>query len=165
MVDALIAATEVERPELIDHAIRMLTGGEHDADGVPRFLTGADAAREIAKLHGMSERNARRVVARARELIAKEFAADLPSRSTALVAMQLGVLSEARRDRDWPSCNGAIRNLCTIYGVGGKVQIQPGGGLGALIDAIRATPGERDAEIARLEAKEREGADVAERPA
>lgn len=113
MVDGLTevgGGEAVERPELIDYAIRLLTGAEHDADGVPRFLTGADAAREIAKRHAMSERNARRVVARARQLIANEFAADLPSRSSALVALQLGVLREAHHDRDWASCNGAIRN-------------------------------------------------------
>lgn len=155
-----------ERVELVDYAIRLLTGGGCDERAAPRFLTGADAARAIAARCAMSERNARRVVARARELISAELAADLPSRAATLASLQLDVLREARRDRDWPSCNGAIRNLITIYGLGGPVRLQRSTSEAseALVAAIRMTPGERDAEIRRLEACDHERARGSFRP-
>ena len=42
-------------------------------------------------------------------------------------------------------------------GIEAKVAVK-GDGMSALLDALKVTPGERDAEIAALEAKEREGA-------
>ena len=147
-----------DRPEMVDHAIRLLTGGECDENGTPRYLTGGDAMRELAKRHGMSERNARRFVDRARGLIAEEFAADLPSRASVLATYSLDVLRGAKEDHDWSGCNGAIRNLLTIYGIDAKTINVKGGGVDALLEAIKTPPGARDAEIAALEAKEREGA-------
>jgi hypothetical protein len=149
-----------ERPELIDHAIRLMTPDMSEGHGSkPQAMTGADAAREIARVHGISDRQARTYVGRARDLIAAEFAADLPTRAANLATMQASVFWDAREDRDWSGCNGAVRNLCTIYGIDSKTVTVKGGGVDALLEAIKTSPGARDAEIAALEAKEREDAD------
>ena len=81
-----------------------------------------------------------------------------PVLSPAAADTLLDVLRGAKEDRDWSGCNGAIRNLLTIYGIDAKTINVKGGGVDALLEAIKTPPGARDAEIAALEAKEREGA-------
>lgn len=149
----------IERPELITAAVDLMTGGPLGCsdDGLPRYMSGADAARELADRNGITKRQADRYVAEARRRIADQFAEDLPTRAAALAAISMGVVVEGNRDRQWTAVNGAVRNLCTIYGIESKVAVK-GGGLDALVEAIKANPGARDAEIEALEAKEREGA-------
>lgn len=150
----------IERPELIAEAVDLMTGGPRgkDTEGNPRYLSGADAAQAIADGHGMTTRQAKRYVAEARRRIADQFAEDLPTRAAALAAVSLDVVVEARRDRQWAGVNGAVKNLCSIYGIESRVSVR-GAGLDALVEAIKTSPGARDAEIAELEAKEREGGD------
>jgi len=69
----------------------------------------------------------------------------------------MSVVLEARKDRVHAAVNGAVRNLCTIYGIDAKVTVK-GDGLSALVEAIKTSPAARDDEIAALEAKDREGA-------
>lgn len=148
-----------ERPELVALAVDLMAGGPtgYDDDGQPRYLSGADAAREIARRDEISERQAHRYVAAARSQIAEQFAADLPARAAQLAAISMAVVLEARKDRVHAAVNGAVKNLCTIYGIDSKVVIK-GDGLSALVEAIKTAPGERDAEIASLEARDREAA-------
>lgn len=145
-----------ERPEIVDAAMRLLTG-DASGDEYVLPLDGPEAAREIAKRYGMSERHAKRYVAQARDAIAHEFEADRPHRARALSLISLAVVREAHKDRNWPGVNGAVRNLCTIYGIDAKVTVK-GDGLSALVEAIKTSPAARDDEIAALEAKDREGA-------
>lgn len=149
----------VERPELIARAVDLMTGGPAscDANGHPRYLSGAEAGRELAKQESISERHAMRYIAAARSEIADQFAADLPARAAQLAAISMNVVLEARKDRVHAAVNGAVRNLCTIYGIDAKVTVK-GDGLSALVEAIKTSPAARDDEIAALEAKDREGA-------
>lgn len=137
--------------------MRLLTGDMSVPDDPVMPLDGPDCAGEIAKRYDMTPRNAWRYVRRAREMIAAEFEADRPHRARSLAGISLAVVREASRDRNWPGVNGAVRNLCTIYGIDAKVTVK-GDGLSALVEAIKTAPGARDAEIAALEAKDREGA-------
>lgn len=148
----------VERPELIARAIELMTGGaaSHDENG-PRYLSGSEAARELAAHASISERQAFHYIAAARRSIADQFAADLPARAAQLAAISMGVVLEARKDRVHAAVNGAVKNLCTIYGIDAKVTVK-GDGLSALVEAIKTSPAARDDEIAALEAKDREGA-------
>lgn len=149
----------VERTEVVDFALGVMTpsmGGPGDST-LPECVDGAEAARLIARRYDMSERQAQRYVARARELIAARFQADLPTRANLLSSVSLAVVREAYKDREWSAVNGAVKNLCAIYGIDAKIVVK-GDGMNALLDAVKATPGERDSEIARLEAKEREDA-------
>jgi hypothetical protein len=148
----------IERPELIARAVDLMTGGPtgYDDDGQPRYLSGAEAAREMARRDGISERHAVRYVSAARAQIAEQFAADLPARAAQLAAISMGVVLEARKDRVHAAVNGAVKNLCTIYGIDVKVAVK-GDGLSALVEAIKTSPAARDDEIAALEAKDREG--------
>ena len=149
----------IERPELIAAAVDLMTGGPLGCadDGSPRYLSGADAARELADRNGITKRQADRYVAEARRRIADQFSDDLPTRAATLAAISMDVVVEARRDRQWAGVNGAVKNLCTLYGIESKVAVK-GGGLDALVEAIKTSPGARDSEIEALEAKEREGA-------
>lgn len=153
-------APQPERPEVVDFAIAVMTAGlgEPTSTALPECVDGAQAARLVAQRFGVSERQAQRYVAQARDLIAAEFHADLPARARLLSSVSLAVVREAYRDRHWTGVNGAVKNLCTIYGIDAKVVVKGGDGMDALFAALKATPGERDAEIARLEAKEREDA-------
>ena len=152
-----------ERVEVLDLATRLLTGDMSDLDDPVMPLDGPDCAAEIARRHDMTTRNAWRYVRRARELIAAEFEADRPHRARALSLISLSVVREASRDRNWPGVNGAVRNLCTIYGIDVKVAVK-GDGLSALVEAIKTSPAARDDEIAALEAKDREGANDGPEP-
>jgi hypothetical protein len=149
----------VERPELIARAIELMTGGPASCgvDGQPRYLSGSEAARELAAHASISERQAFHYIASARRSIAEQFAADLPARAAQLAAISMGVVLEARKDRVHAAVNGAVKNLCTIYGIDAKVTVK-GDGLSALVEAIRTSPAARDDEIAALEAKDREAA-------
>ena len=145
-----------ERPEIVAYAVRALTGDASGADFVLP-LSGPEVAQEIAKRWGMTPRMARHYLRAARTEIAEEFAADLPTRAHALAAYSLAVIRDARHDRDWSGVNGAVRNLCVIYGIKEKVTVT-GDALSALLEAARADPAARDAEIADLERKAAEGA-------
>jgi len=155
-----LAGPATERVEVLDYAISVMTpflDRDRDPSEPPEIVDGAEAARMVAKQFGMSPRQAQRYVAQARTLIASQFTADLPARAALLSSLSLAVVREAYKDREWPAVNGAIKNLCAIYGIDSKIIVK-GDGMSALLDAVRATPGERDAEIARLEAKAREDA-------
>ena len=155
----LTEAPLVERPEIVEYALQLMTPalGEPSSTVLPECVEGPEAARLVARRYGLSERHARRYVAQARDLIAAHFAEELPARADLLAKISLAVVREAYRDRQWTPVNGAIKNLCLIYGIEAKVAVK-GDGMSALLDALKVTPGERDAEIAALEAKEREGA-------
>lgn len=149
----------IERPELIARAVDLMTGGPlgYDESGEPRYLSGTEATRFIAEEEGMSTRHALRYVTEARNRIASAFAEDLPSRAATLASISMDTIKRARSDRNHAAVNGAVNNLCKIYGLDSKVTIR-GGGLDALVEAIKTSPAARDAEIAALEAEEREGA-------
>lgn len=158
-LESVGGSTFEERPEIVDLAIKLLVGdqsGEGDAFVLP--MDGPEAEREIAKRYDMTTRNARRYVGKARELIAAEFSADLPHRARALSGISLAVVREAYKDRNWPGVNGAVRNLCTIYGID-KATLTGDAGLSALMTAAKGDPGNRDDEIARLEAADNAKAD------
>lgn len=152
-----------ERVEVLDLAMRLLTGDMSNPTEPVMPMDGPECAAEIARRHDMTTRNAWRYVRRARELIASEFEADRPHRARGLALISLSVVREASRDRNWTGVNGAVKNLCTIYGIDAKVTIK-GDGLSALVDAIKTSPAARDDEIAALEAKEREGIDDGSEP-
>lgn len=155
----LEATPPQERPEIVDFAISLMTAGLGDplSTALPECVDGAEAARLVSRRFGLSERQAQRYVALARDLIAAEFQADLPARARLLSSVSLAVVREAYRDRHWNGVNGAVKNLCAIYGIDAKVTIKNGGsGVDALLEAIKTSPSQRDAEIAALEAKERE---------
>lgn len=147
-----------ERPEIVDFAISVMTTGlgEPSSTALPECVDGAEAARLAARRFGISERQAQRYVAQARDLIAAEFQSELPVRAKLLSAVSLAVVREAYKDRHWTGVNGAVKNLCLIYGIDQKVTLKGAGGVDALLEAIKTSPGQRDAEIAALEAKERE---------
>lgn len=164
-LESVGGSTFEERPEIVDLAITLLVGdpsGER-GDGLILPMDGPEAEREIAKRYEMTTRNARRYVGRARELIAAEFTADLPHRARALSGISLAVVREAYKDRNWPGVNGAVRNLCTIYGID-KVTLGGDNGLSALMSAAKVDPGARDDEIAKLEAADKAAADKPDGP-
>lgn len=147
-----------ERPEVIEYALTILTVPVGEPAILPKHTEGAAAARDIAERFSLGRSQAYEYVRRARQLIAEEFTAELPGRARLLSSLSLAVAREAFTDRDWPGVNGAVRNLCTIYGIDSKTVTVKGGGVDALLEAIKTAPGARDAEIEALEAKEREDA-------
>lgn len=105
---------------------------------------------------GVSRATANRYVRHVRERWAELEAEDRPYQRARLIRIQEGILRDTRQDRDWKGANGAVRNLIDLFGLKlTKVEVA-NGGLDALIDALRATPAQREDEIARLEAKARE---------
>lgn len=150
-LDAPREDTLAERPEVLARAVDLLT--------VEAFA-GQRAARKLAEEYQLGERQAHRYVARAREVVSATFSDELPGKAAALEEMALETYRDARNWRDPESGrpdtagrNGAIKNLALIYGIGPRVNITGPDGLAALLEAAKADPGARDAELAELEAK------------
>lgn len=147
----------IERPEVLARAAELLT---------TEAKSSAMAARVLCEEFGMGTRQAHRYIAHARDEIANAFRDELPSRAAALAEMALETYRDARAWRDPETGkpdsqgrNGAIKNLATIYGIGPKLTPAAADALAALLDAARGDPGNRDDEIARLEAADKAKAD------
>jgi hypothetical protein len=128
--------------------------------------TPALAVPELCDLFGIEERQAFRYAAFVRKAWADLEVEERPGHRAWLLQVQAGVLADARGagpngKKDHQAANGAIRNLIDLLGLKvSKVELQQGG-LDALVAALKATPAQREARIAEIEAKARaEGVDL-----
>lgn len=114
----------------------------------------------VAEKYSMQERQVWRYVKAVRDNWAKIEIEERPGHRAHLVAVQMGILADARAEGDHRSANGAIKNLMDLFGLK-STQVELSGGLDSLVAAIKATPSQREDRIAELEAKAAaEGADL-----
>lgn len=117
--------------------------------------TPALAVPELCETFKIEERQAFRYCAFVRKAWADLEIDERPSQRAWLLQVQAGVLADARKEKDHKAANGAIRNLIDLLGLKvSKVELQEGG-LDALVAALKATPAQREDEIAKLEAEAR----------